>query len=433
MIHRTAITIASLSIAAGALAGPLDPPAGAPASTGKTLTELEPRIALNAENTPGDSDSVFKITELGSYYLTDNLRVPQGFAGIEIAQGATVDLNGFNIQRDLNITDGAAIRINTNANAAVRIMNGSVRLLPSGIVNGGIEEGGIADRVSVEHVAFTNISGNAIVLGSASVVRDCRFEAIEYSAIRVGDHSTVERVVAVACGLVVGSAIELGGVSRITDSIIVDAGGDALTVGRQAVISHVQIENPVGAGITATNRVRISDTSVHGGQSDGLRLGQSAFVSNSVLLGNDGFGAVILTGGAGLPSFAKFTDCQFLNNTAGGVVGFSGPDVGLSSTTFRDCYFQQSAAAPTISLHALRACRIERCHFDNGIGVQADASRNTIIDSSFSNADAVLNASNNFFTKNTLGGASFLIDSVGGNFAPAPTALPTNAWDNIDQ
>lgn len=428
MIHRTAITIACLTTAAGALAGPLNPPAGAPASTGKTLTELEPRIALNAENTPGDSDSVFRITELGSYYLTDNLRVPEGFAGIEIAQGATVDLNGFNIQRDTTITAGAAIRIDTNANAAVRIMNGSVRLLPSGIVNGGI-----ADRVSVEHVAFTNITGDAVVLGSASVVRDCRFEEIERSAIQAAGQSTVERVVAVSCGLVSGSAIDLGGVSRITDSIIVDAGGDALTIGRQAVISHVQIENPVGAGITATNRARISDTSVHGGQSDGMRLGQSAFVSNSVLLGNAGFGAVITTSGAGFPSFAKFTDCQFLNNAAGGVVGFSGPDVGLNSTTFRDCYFSQGAAATTISLQALRACRIERCHFDNGIGVQADASRNTIIDSSFSNADAVLNDSNNFFTKNTLSGASVLIDNAGGNFAPTPTATPTGAWDNIDQ
>ena len=65
--------------------------------------------------------------------------------------------------------------------------------------------------------------------------------------------------------------------------------------------------------------------------------------------------------------------------------------------------------------------------------MQADASRNTIIDSSFSNADAILNDSNNFFTKNTLSGASVLIDNAGGNFAPTPTATPTGAWDNIDQ
>ena len=47
-------------------AGPLDPPAGPVASTYKTLTEVEPRIAINATNTPGDADSIYKVTQPGS-------------------------------------------------------------------------------------------------------------------------------------------------------------------------------------------------------------------------------------------------------------------------------------------------------------------------------------------------------------------------------
>ena len=72
--HRTRTVRLSLlalavggAIAALALAGPLNPPAGPVTSTYKTLTEVEPRIAINLTNTPGDANSVFKITQRGSY------------------------------------------------------------------------------------------------------------------------------------------------------------------------------------------------------------------------------------------------------------------------------------------------------------------------------------------------------------------------------
>jgi hypothetical protein len=42
------------------------------ASTYKTLSEIEPRIALNQANTPGSASKLFRITQPGSYYLTGN-------------------------------------------------------------------------------------------------------------------------------------------------------------------------------------------------------------------------------------------------------------------------------------------------------------------------------------------------------------------------
>ena len=66
-----------------AIAGDLNPPAGSVAPTMKTLDEVEPRIAINAVNTPGDSNSVYRISQPGSYYLTGNVTAPAGDSAIE--------------------------------------------------------------------------------------------------------------------------------------------------------------------------------------------------------------------------------------------------------------------------------------------------------------------------------------------------------------
>ncbi|MCL4222042.1 MAG: hypothetical protein KJZ65_11815 [Phycisphaerales bacterium] len=58
-------------------AGPPDPPSGPVASSYKTLAEVEPRIAIKATNTPGDANSVFRITQSGSYYLAGDIAAPR--------------------------------------------------------------------------------------------------------------------------------------------------------------------------------------------------------------------------------------------------------------------------------------------------------------------------------------------------------------------
>src|SRR5436190_23335529 len=99
--HHTLALAASFAIAGAltfAIAGPVNPPAGPIAPTFKTLAEVEPRIAINATNTPGDASNLFKINQSGSYYLTGDIVVPTGKNGIRIAGvTATIDLNGFTI------------------------------------------------------------------------------------------------------------------------------------------------------------------------------------------------------------------------------------------------------------------------------------------------------------------------------------------------
>lgn len=124
-----------LGLAAQAAAGPLTPPVGPVASTHKTLTDIEPRTAVNSTNTPGDGNSVFRISVPGSYYLAANVAGEVGKAGIEIAaENVTLDLNGFEI---VGIT-GALTGINAGdfpgvGGAAIR--NGTIRNWPGDAVS----------------------------------------------------------------------------------------------------------------------------------------------------------------------------------------------------------------------------------------------------------------------------------------------------------
>jgi hypothetical protein len=120
-----AIRGAVLAASAGMLvAGPLTPPAGPVASTYKTLTEVEPRIAVGPATTPGDTANVYRITQPGSYYLAGNLAVSTGKVGIRIeSDGVTLDLNGFSIAGVAGSTVGVAC----GAHDRIEVRNGMIR------------------------------------------------------------------------------------------------------------------------------------------------------------------------------------------------------------------------------------------------------------------------------------------------------------------
>src|SRR3954470_4200181 len=91
--------------------GTLTPP-GAPAPTMKTLDQVEPRTPIDATHTPGDADSLFKITQPGSYYLTANVTGVPAKHGVEIAaSGVTLDLNGFDLVGVPGSLDGVSVTL----------------------------------------------------------------------------------------------------------------------------------------------------------------------------------------------------------------------------------------------------------------------------------------------------------------------------------
>ena len=171
---RTVLSLSALAllITGGLLfAGPIDPPAGPVTPTYQTLTEVEPRTAINLTNTPGDATSLFKITQPGSYYLTGNITGVVGKHGIAIAaSGVTLDLNGFDLVGvpAMGAFDGVSTTGSFLTNVAV--INGSVRNWG----HEGVDLGTfLTTNCRVEGVLASGNTGNGIITGNGSTVTNC--------------------------------------------------------------------------------------------------------------------------------------------------------------------------------------------------------------------------------------------------------------------
>lgn len=172
------------ALAAGrATAGPLNPPAGAVASSGKTLSDVEPRTAVNATNTPGDATYVFRITQAGSYYLTGNISVPAGRTGVYLGAGVRLDLNGF------TITGAGGTSQGVFASNGCTVRNGTITNVASAVLVG-ISS---TTAVYIEDLIVSAFSGRAFDIGGRSVVRRCTISGSGLVGIEMqGDYGTVE-------------------------------------------------------------------------------------------------------------------------------------------------------------------------------------------------------------------------------------------------
>jgi parallel beta-helix repeat protein len=247
--HRVVRFVAgfsALGVATLAIAGPLTPPATPITSTGKTLAEIEPRIAINATNTPGDSDaspSLFKITQPGSYYLTGNITGVAGKNGIEIAaSGVTLDLNGFDLvgtTGPFSNYDGINVSVNSLTN--ISVINGSIRNwgdiglnlaaapLPAKNcrVDGVVVSGNASDGIRVSAgTIITNCSahkntGNGITTGTDCTIANCSATENVSNGFTVGSGSAVSNCSASfnsGSGFTVGSACSVSNCSASGNS-----------------------------------------------------------------------------------------------------------------------------------------------------------------------------------------------------------------------
>jgi len=288
--------------AVGALGlGPLDPPAGPIAPTAKPLAEIEPRVAINAANTPGDADSHFRITAPGSYYLAGNISLPSTEKAIEIFIGAgqqvTVDLNGFTIGASDAGRTLAAITID-GSNAHVTVRNGSIRNWANAVSHT------IGGSVTLEDVKAYGSRLLQFDLRDATVVRcyaedggstgffidggllvDCTARGNTGLGFTINSASTTLRgCVAIGNG---SGGFELGG--GIAESCRAESNtGDGFA--NPGVMSNCTAISNTDDGIRVSFNGMVRGCSVVGNDGDGIQAASAGRIEGNTITGNGDHG-----------------------------------------------------------------------------------------------------------------------------------------------
>jgi len=329
-VRPSLLALASSSVIGGgiALAGPLTPPAGPVTSTYKTLTEVEPRIAINATNTPGDANSLFMITQPGSYYLTGNITGVAGRHGVEIAaSGVTLDLMGFDLSGLPASLDGVSATVSNLTNITVR--NGSVRawgdegvdlgtnsadnsavidVRASGNAGSGIttDDGctitgcsaynNTGDGIltgfgcTITGCSATNNSANGIVTSSSCTITACSASSNTGSGISTGFGCMITECTASYNGT--GIATDDG--CTITGCTAIENTGSGISTGFGCMITECTASFN-GTGIATASGCTISNCTARSNTLDGIRVTSGCVVlANACLFnGNGGSGAGI--------------------------------------------------------------------------------------------------------------------------------------------
>lgn len=306
MSHRTLTVVLALCVSAlvGALisrAGPLDPPAGPVASTYKTLTEVEPRIAINATNTPGDADSLYKITQRGSYYLTGNITGVVGKHGIEIAaSGVTLDLNGFDLVGVASMGAFDGVSVTVDGLRGISVLNGSARNWG----DGGVDLGFLSRGCRVEGVLASGNAGTGIISSIASTVTNCTSVFNGQRGIRASNSSTISNCSVESntgsgievnhgctisnCSAYFNTAIGiLAGLSCTVDNCSAYQNtGNGIQLGESGVVTVCSVQSNTGIGINTGNGCIVSNCAASNNSGDGIRCSSRCTIRGNTCTSN---------------------------------------------------------------------------------------------------------------------------------------------------
>jgi parallel beta-helix repeat protein len=289
--HRLSTLCVFGLLSAGAavlVAGPLDPPVGPVSSTYKTLSEVEPRVAVNATNTPGDAESIYRIGTPGSYYLTGNIQGEANKHGIKIASGGVfLDLSGFRVLGVGQSLDGISFTAPTTARS-VSVVNGTVAFWGGD----GVELSGKVTSCRVQGLLVSNNGGDGIVVAEGSVVLDCS-----------SSENTDE-------GIVAGAASTIRGCSARVNGGIGLVGGTGGTISDCSAVGNGQ------QGIFGPQGSTISNCSARDNLADGI-LAYSGSVSHCSAVDNHTCGIRVTNIGDG--GVAVVTGCLVEYNLTNGI------------------------------------------------------------------------------------------------------------------
>lgn len=485
MLYRTAALSLAL-VPALSLAGPIDPPPGPVAPTHKTLTQIEPRTPINATTTPGDADSVYKITQPGSYYLTGDVVGVAGKNGIEVeAWHVTIDLNGFQVRG----VPGSLAGIDPNGTAPNSPTSSPYGTLKNGVVTGWGANGFTGNNVGAwvfEEVKFVSNTGYGITVNSGSIFTRCYFYGNSLDGCATSNHvefyycfgsgngghgfaaGSDSQFVHCEAGTNAGSGfvVPLGGraiactATLNTIGIVLGDGGSAdnchvdmnrnegIIVGKGGTVTRCAVDGNGTAVVSAGIRARLY-TSV---------TNTTATISDCIVTNNSGVGILSaggtmrdcmaeLNGGGGFSMTAAGTirGCTAKTNTGVGILG--GVAVAILDCT--------AASNTTHGIQVGNDCRVRNNTCDSNGSAIADGAGIYILNASFPfiNADNRVEENNcsdndygiriedtgNIAIRNTCSGntvANFNI--VAGNTKGAILSLAgadittSNSWANIE-
>lgn len=282
--------VLGVAAAVVAVGGPPDPPGGPIAPTYKTLTEIEPRIAINAANTPGDATCVFRISAPGSYYLTSDVAGVAGKDGVRIdAGGVSIDLMGFALT---GVEESGTAIVAGGAFGDLEVRRGTITGWGAGGVN--LAAGGRG--FVIEDVRVSSCMGHGIDAGDAAVVRDCTSVFNSEYGIRVGQSGVVDSCAARNNGGT-GIAISIGSVAR--GCAAGGNGGVGFLVESGASASGCSAESNQLHGIMAGANAVVSRCSSAFNEMDGVYAGSGALIVENACASNgrSGSGAGVHAGG----------------------------------------------------------------------------------------------------------------------------------------
>ncbi|GEM_PF-3592724 len=268
-MQRTITTIVLASLATTALAGPLDPPSGPIDSTMKTLDEVEPRIPIGPDTTPGDDNSTYKITAPGSYYVPRNvsfLSFGSPKHAIEVASNnVTIDFCGFSY-----ITLGDST-LNGVTSDGLRLENITVK-------NGtliGFDIGVVFNSTDSENI----------------VIEDMRILDSDFIGINVYE-------------------------ARISDCVVKHTAGTGISITRNGMVDHCTIEDNYTGIFAGTNTI-VHDTNVRDNLEDGITVSSNCIIRNNVVTEN-GIGSGIKAG-IQVTGSGSLIDSNVVNNNEFGL------------------------------------------------------------------------------------------------------------------